>query len=184
MGIHPYDIKGKFTMICNEYTHSRREFEKCFTIRPAIRFPRHERAKCRLFATPAASQNHEGIAQGHPLADKDSLGPRDYRDIMDKSLFAPCPADWANLDSFRVWEDAGGGLHSHRRKKTVFRLFQTRRGRPSPADGGSWSQAPALVESFGDDTGRIEALRRQCCEWWQTYKQEFDRRIAGVLHSL
>ena len=111
-----------------------------------------------------------------------ALGQRDYRAILEDSVFVPCPAGWANLDSFRTWEtlEAGGIPIVERRDLDYF----TEMCGPHPMPTvRHWSEVDAIFAAY-DNPRRVEALRQECYTWWQDFKFRLRDRVSSMVVGL
>ena len=113
----------------------------------------------------------------------DSLSPQSYRDIMNDSIFAPCPAGWANLDSYRVWESLEAGCIPIVEKRQYYDYFQMVAGDHPMVTVESWDNIHEVLLAIGD-LQDIEARRVQCYDWWMGYKRELTSKIDEATRGL
>ena len=112
----------------------------------------------------------------------DALGPQDYRALLENSLFSPCPAGWANVDSYRVWESLEAGCIPivERRDFDYFTLVGGRHPMPTLRD---WQEVHSILEPYREREA-AEELRGACVNWWAGYKQSLRSKIAGIVSEL
>ena len=112
----------------------------------------------------------------------DSLSPQDYRALLENSVFAPCPAGWANVDSYRVWESLEAGCIPivERRDFDYFTLIGGRHPMPALRD---WREVHTILEPYRE-RGAAEELRAACANWWAGYKQSLRTKIGGIVGEL
>jgi len=112
----------------------------------------------------------------------DALPTDRYRQIMDESVFVPCPAGWQNLDNFRAWEALEAGCIPIVERRAGFDYFANLCGGAYPFPSViEWREATALVSR---DRGELEVLRRRCAQWWQVHKAALRERIGAAVTGL
>ena len=113
----------------------------------------------------------------------DSITPQSYRDIMNDSIFAPCPAGWCNLDTYRVWEALEAGCIPIVERRQQYDYFQmVAEGHPMITIE-SWENIHEVLLSIGD-LRDIEARRMQCYDWWMGYKRLLTSKIDAAAKEL
>lgn len=98
------------------------------------------------------------------------LSIEDYAQLMSETIFAPCPAGWENLDSFRVCEALEAGCIPIVERRPFFDYFRHLLGDHPMLTVGDWSEAPALIAALSKDRGALDRRRRACSRWWQDHK--------------
>ncbi len=115
--------------------------------------------------------------------DENSLTTEKYREILDNTIFAPCPQGWANLDSYRVWEALEAGCIPIVEKRNDFDYFRLMCGPHPMPTVRNWNEVHDLLSSY-KDLFEIERLRRSCSEWWTNYKACLVNKIEDNMTSL
>jgi hypothetical protein len=103
----------------------------------------------------------------------------EYARVMSQTLFAPCPAGWRNLDSFRVYEALEAGCIPIVERRPALDYFARLLGphpMPSIVD---WVEAPALIAGLMAAPERLDALRCSCEIWWQEIRNALPARVAA-----
>ena len=116
---------------------------------------------------------------------KPPLGIADYAAILSDSVFAPCPAGWENLDSFRVCEAFEAGCIPIVETRPSYDYFHhLMPGHPSLAVR-SWPEAPGLLRPLLANPAALETKRDECARWWRAYRTTLSSRVRDhVLASL
>ena len=123
---------------------------------------------------------HEYATTGFAAADNMPVGV--YRDLMGDAIFAPCPAGWVNLDSFRVYEALEAGCIPIVERRPGFDYFSSLLGPHPMPTVSDWEEAASMVRILMAQD-RAETLRAACHAWWRGYMASLDRRIAALLAS-
>lgn len=98
-----------------------------------------------------------------------NLGTVTYRELLDDSIFIPCPAGNGNLDSFRFYEALEAGCIPIVERRAGFDYFTMLLG-PHPIPTiEHWNEAPAIIAELLRNDG-VEELRDVCYRWWTNYK--------------
>jgi len=133
-----------------------------------------------LEALGSTGENFVHLTSGFNAAD--ALPTGRYRQIMDESLFVPCPAGWQNLDNFRAWEALEAGCIPIVERRANFDYFAALCGRDYPFPSIiEWREATALVRR---DREELEGLRHRCSAWWQVHKAIVRARIGAAITGL
>jgi hypothetical protein len=112
----------------------------------------------------------------------DALPTVRYREIMDESVFVPCPAGWQNLDNFRAWEALEAGCIPIVERRANFDYFAALCGGSYPFPSIiDWREATTIVRR---ERGELETLRRRCSNWWQEHKVSLRARIGAAITGL
>jgi hypothetical protein len=110
----------------------------------------------------------------------DSLSTNDYREMMNRSIFIPCPQGFINLDSFRVYEALEAGCIPIVEQKPGFDYFAELLG-PYPFPSVfHWDEAVTLVKHLLQH-GLAEPMASSCQRWWRRYKISLRDRIAVAI---
>jgi hypothetical protein len=110
----------------------------------------------------------------------DSLSTEDYRRILEQSVFAPCPAGAANLESYRVYEALEAGCIPIVMRRPGYGYFdRLLPGHPMPVIS-DWAQAPGRVKALVE-SGDCETLRQACQAWWTSYKARLIAQVSAEL---
>lgn len=175
----------------------------------AVRKPARDRRYAWSFAgnveksaRPAMLKTLAAIEGGH-VHGADSSGPwllrgaanptpplavADYAQLMSETVFAPCPAGWQNLDSFRVCEALEAGCIPIVERRTSYDYFRQFFGEHPMVTVSDWSEAPAAIAQLQADPDALETRRFACEIWWQDHKRAtalsvqdaIRKRLAGV----
>ncbi|KPF82479.1 hypothetical protein IP70_20925 [alpha proteobacterium AAP38] len=113
---------------------------------------------------------------------EDALAPRDYRTVMDNSVFVPCPAGWSNLESYRVWEALEAGCIPLVERREGYDYFSLALGNHPLPTFDCWDQVPGFIA--GLDPSAVEGLRSTCSAWWKNYKLSLKDKIAAEMLKL
>lgn len=113
---------------------------------------------------------------------EDALGPRDYRTVMNHSVFVPCPAGWANLESYRTWEALEAGCIPLVERREGYDYFSLALGSHPLPTFDSWEQVPGFIATL--DENAIEGLRSTCSSWWKNYKISLQDKITAEILKL
>jgi hypothetical protein len=93
-----------------------------------------------------------------------------YAQLMSHTIFAPCPAGWENLDSFRGCEALEAGCIPIVERRASYDYFRHLLGEHPMLSVSDWSEAPALIAALREDAGALDARRVACARWWHDYK--------------
>ena len=138
---------------------------------------KHTRAVMRRYMRGVPG-GFEHLISGWDSAD--SLSTEDYRRVLDQSLFVPCPAGGANLDSYRVYEALEAGCIPIVTDRPGYAYFdRLLPGHPLPVIS-DWSQAPGLIEALVAG-GECERLRQTCRAWWSAHKAQLIDQVRADL---
>jgi hypothetical protein len=119
----------------------------------------------------------------HPIGDasdlKAPLAVADYARLMSEAIFAPCPAGWENLDSFRLCEAFEAGCIPIVEKRPTYDYFRYLMGAHPALAIESWSETPALIQALMDNPEALEEKRVLCANWWRTFKTSIVARVRN-----
>ncbi len=112
--------------------------------------------------------------------DQKSLTGSEFRELMFKTIFVPCPGGWANMDSFRVYESLESGCipivekfpHDYFTSFFPNHPFLT---------VDSWEEAPDLIQAYLADPEALEKKRLECCAWWKEYKENIKQALVSIV---
>lgn len=114
--------------------------------------------------------------------DPQSLSVDEYKGILLKSTFVPCPRGWWNLDSFRVYEALECGCIPIVEKSPIDYFSHLFRHHPLIAID-SWHQAPDLINKFLSNPILLEQRRQKIYDWWKNYKKNIRSQISQLIHE-
>jgi hypothetical protein len=114
--------------------------------------------------------NPRVAAKGEDAGFEPPLDVSDYARLMSESVFAPCPAGWENLDSFRVCEALEAGCIPIVERRPSLDYFSHLFGEHPMLTVEDWNNAPALIEVFRADPAALDQRRLACANWWRDYK--------------
>jgi Exostosin family len=117
------------------------------------------------------------------FGDPNGLSTGDYRDLMERSIYIPCPRGNSNLDSFRVYEALEAGCIPVVEERPAFAYFTAMYGAHPMPVVLDWSEAPALIRGIRTAGGE-ERLRRACHAWWVALKARLRHDFAADLTRL
>jgi hypothetical protein len=98
------------------------------------------------------------------------LGVEDYARLLTDTIFAPCPAGWGNLDSFRVCEALEAGCIPIVERRPFYDYFRHLFGEHPMLTVTDWGEAPSLIAALRKDRGALDRRRLACARWWRDYK--------------
>jgi hypothetical protein len=110
----------------------------------------------------------------------DALPVREYREIMDGSVFIPCPAGYVNLDSFRVYEALEAGCIPIVERRHGFDYFAEMYGQYPFPSVANWPEAISLIHHL-QEYGGVQPLMERCQQWWAWYKHSLIAKIRGAV---
>ena len=111
------------------------------------------------------------------------LGRPEYEQLLRDSIFAPCPMGNVNLESYRVYEALECGAIPIVEKRIGLDYFTSLLGKhPMPAFT-TWRQAARFVARIRGNPGALDALQRECMEWWRAYKTGLTERMARFFEA-
>ncbi len=112
------------------------------------------------------------------------LFPRDeYGDFLFESAFSPCPMGNVNLECFRVYESLECGAIPIVEKRLTLDYFTELLGKhPLPAVR-SWGEARNLVADLIAKPGEMDALQKECVDWWVTFKKSYITELGEFLRT-
>jgi len=111
------------------------------------------------------------------------LAITEYAEVMSRTLFAPCPAGWRNLDSFRVYEALEAGCIPIVESRSHFDYFCHLLGAHPMPSVSDWAEAPALIAGLMRNPQRLDALRRSCESWWQHYRASLADEVSAHVRN-
>ena len=111
------------------------------------------------------------------------LAVADYAQLMSETVFAPCPAGWENLDSFRVCEALEAGCIPIVEYRPSYDYFRHLFGDHPMITVGDWSEAPAAIAELQADPGALERRRLACETWWQEHKRATALRVQDAIQK-
>lgn len=121
---------------------------------------------------------HETTGWG--ITSPQAMPVTEYRDLLFKTLFVPCPKGWWNIDSFRLSESLECGCIPIV-ETFPFDYFKKFYG-PNPfLKVNSWEEAPALIDALMADPEALERKRVECYEWWQSYKANMKDEMTKII---
>ena len=111
------------------------------------------------------------------------LSAEDYRDVLQQSIFAPCPKGFSNLDTFRLSEALECGCIPIV-EKLPFDYFREFFGDYPFLAIEQWESAPRIISIFLEHPQYLEDLQRRCYAWWMDYKDNLKTKIAHLVDEL
>jgi hypothetical protein len=114
--------------------------------------------------------------------DVNALRVSDYRDVLLKSIFVPCPTGYWNLDSFRVYEALECGCIPIV-EKTPLNYFELFFGEVPFPCVSSWDEAQGLISALLNYPDEMEQIRKNCYAWWLNYKKEKRSEFSATIQE-
>ncbi len=116
------------------------------------------------------------------FGDTNSLGTEAYRQLLQESIFVPCPKGWWNLDSFRVYEALECGCIPIVEKAPLD--YFTKFLGPHPfLSVENWEEAPALMEELLSHPDKLKEQQEKTTAWWINYKAEMIKKVATLVEE-
>lgn len=109
------------------------------------------------------------------------LGREEYYDVLCNSTFAPCPMGNVNIESFRLYESLECGAIPLVEKRPFLDYYRGLFGEHPIPTVRRWSEAACFIERAIREPSRLEALQRECLDWWRTFKTDLRRRAGEFL---
>ena len=126
-------------------------------------------------------QQRAFASEGQPRTPRPrSLSPN-TPSCMSETVFAPCPAGWQNLDSFRVCEALEAGCIPIVERRTSYDYFRHLFGEHPMITVSDWSEAPASIAQLQADPDALEQRRLACETWWQEHKHKTALRVQDAI---
>ena len=110
----------------------------------------------------------------------DSLSTDAYRDLMEDSVFVPCPVGWLALETFRAYEALEAGCIPIVERRPGLDYYTDLLGAHPIPTVTSWDEAAQLVQSL-KAAGQIERVRSTCHAWWQDYKSKLGPEMQAFV---
>lgn len=101
----------------------------------------------------------------------------EYAAMLGNTIFSPCPIGMQNLDSFRVCESLEAGCIPIVERRNNHDYFTHLFGRHPMITIDNWEQAPAIIAALISAPVAMEARRKQCEQWWDTYRDGIVQRV-------
>jgi hypothetical protein len=115
--------------------------------------------------------------------DKNPVAITEYAEVMSRTLFAPSPMGWINLDSFRVYEALEAGCIPIVERRPGLDYFTRLLGRHPMPSVVDWAEAPALIAELMATPERLDALRCSCESWWQRIRRDLVSNVAAHVQT-
>jgi hypothetical protein len=128
--------------------------------------------------------NPRVAASGEDAGFEAPLTLADYARLMSESVFAPCPAGWENLVSFRVCEALEAGCIPIVERRPCFDYFGHLFGEHPIPTVEDWNDAPALIEALRADPAALDKKRLACANWWRDYKASLVLTIRDRIRQI
>lgn len=113
----------------------------------------------------------------------DGLGVKDYREHMENSIFVPCPAGFAHLDSFRIYEALEAGcipIVENGRGLDCFTPYLGENPIPMISD---WNNVEEVINDIVKK-GEVESISKACAEWWKKHKLYIQQKIEKDFNNI
>lgn len=110
-----------------------------------------------------------------------ALDAATYRAVLEDTIFAPCPAGYINLDTFRLYEALECGCIPIVERRGSYDYFTCLFGEHPLPTISRWDDAVALMNALGQNPIELERRRHQCTTWWRHVKQRTGQDIATLL---
>lgn len=114
----------------------------------------------------------------------DKIGTKEYRKILEESVFAPCPRGNESVDSFRLYEsiEAGAIPIPERGDNYWDNIFQNNHPFIMQANK-DWSNIPKWIEYFMSNENALDKYRENIQLWWSKYKKNLNKSIKNIFSS-
>jgi Exostosin family len=112
-----------------------------------------------------------------------ALAPKTYRELLEDTVFAPCPMGRLNLECFRLYEALESGAIPIVERRATLDYFTKLLG-PNPVmEIRSWASARDKIRSLAADPPRLNQLQREISSWWDVHKQTVKDKISHFVIS-
>ena len=101
--------------------------------------------------------------------------------LMSETVFAPCPAGWQNLDSFRICEALEAGCIPIVERRPSYDYFRHLFGDHPMITVSDWGEAPAAIAQLQTDPDALEQRRLACETWWQEHRRTTALRVQDAI---
>ena len=114
----------------------------------------------------------------------DKIGTKEYRKILEQSVFAPCPRGNESVDSFRLYESIEAGAIPIPERGDYYwdNLFQNNHPFEMQANK-DWSNIPKWIEYFMSNEDALNKYRQNIQFWWKNYKQKLNKNILQIINN-
>ena len=112
----------------------------------------------------------------------DSLSTDAYRDLMEDSVFVPCPVGWLTLETFRAYEALEAGCIPIVERRPGLDYYTDLLGPHPIPTVMSWDEAATFISRLKAD--EVEALRVKCWTWWQDYKSKLGPEMQAFVQRV
>jgi hypothetical protein len=111
------------------------------------------------------------------------LAIADYAQLMEDTIFAPCPSGWQNLDSFRVCEALEAGCIPIVERRPSYDYFRHLFGDHPMIAVSAWNEAPAAIAQLRADPNALEQRRLACETWWQEHRRATALSVKNAIRT-
>ena len=116
--------------------------------------------------------------------DPNAMPVSEYQAVLEDSVFAPCPAGFLNLDSFRICEALECGCIPVVESRLGLDYYTALFGSGHPLlVAPDWNEARRRMQALIADPAALEARRQACARWWQDYRVRLRRDVAQTLRD-
>lgn len=114
----------------------------------------------------------------------DKIDTKEYRKILEQSVFAPCPRGNESVDSFRLYESIEAGAIPIPERGDYYwdNLFQNNHPFKMQANK-DWSNIPKWIEYFMSNEDALNKYRQNIQFWWKNYKQKLNKNILQIINK-
>ena len=114
----------------------------------------------------------------------DMIGTKEYRKILEESIFAPCPKGNESVDSFRLCEsiEAGAIPIPERGDGYWDSLFQNHHPFMIQANE-DWSNIPKWINYLMSNENALNQYRENIQSWWKNYKEKLNKNICEIINK-
>jgi len=112
-----------------------------------------------------------------------ALAADTYRELLEDTVFAPCPMGRLNLECFRLYEALESGAIPIVERRATLDYFTKLLG-PNPImEIRSWAGARDKIRSLAADPARLNQIQREISSWWDVHKQTVKNNISHFVIS-
>ena len=124
-------------------------------------------------------------AQPHSVFAPSSLVGRlskgEYFEVLENSIFAPCPMGNVLLESWRLYESLEAGCIPIIERRPFMRYYERLLSDPPLPFVWNWKEAKRKMLALADDPTELDRMQQEIHQWWERFKSSLKRRIATLV---
>jgi hypothetical protein len=114
----------------------------------------------------------------HAAETKDQRLPKSrYVELLQSSVFAPCPMGNVIMESFRLYESLEAGCIPILEKRFFIKYYEHLLDSPPLLFVWTWKEAKQKMAELTADPAALDHVQRETQEWWQQYKSALRERV-------